>query len=62
VSKRIDVKNENIYYGDFLAVKDVNVTIEPKSVTALIRSLRLREVHLPAHPQPHARGQFRALG
>jgi phosphate transport system ATP-binding protein len=36
VSKRIDVKNENIYYGDFLAVKDVNVTIEPKSVTALI--------------------------
>ena len=36
MSKRIDVKNENIYYGDFLAVKDVNVTIEPKSVTALI--------------------------
>lgn len=36
MSKRIDVKNENIYYGDFLAVKDVNVTIEPRSVTALI--------------------------
>ena len=36
MSKRIDVKNEYIYYGDFLAVKDVNVTIEPKSVTALI--------------------------
>lgn len=36
MSKRIDVKNENIYYGSFLAVKDVNVTIEPKSVTALI--------------------------
>ncbi len=36
MSKRIDVINENIYYGDFLAVKDVNVTIEPKTVTALI--------------------------
>ncbi|AMD87300.1 phosphate import ATP-binding protein PstB [Actinomyces radicidentis] len=36
MSKRIDVKHENIYYGDFLAVQDVNVTIEPKTVTALI--------------------------
>jgi phosphate transport system ATP-binding protein len=26
----------NIYYGDFLAVKDVTVSIEPRSVTALI--------------------------
>lgn len=36
MSKRIDVQNLDIYYGDFLAVKDVNVTIEPRSVTALI--------------------------
>ncbi len=36
MSKRIDVNNLNIYYGDFLAVEDVNVTIEPKTVTALI--------------------------
>jgi len=36
VSKRIDVNNLNIYYGDFLAVEDVTVSIEPKSVTALI--------------------------
>lgn len=36
MSKRIDVKNLDIYYGDFLAVKDVTVTIEPRSVTALI--------------------------
>ncbi len=32
----INVENLNIYYGDFLAVEDVNVTIEPRSVTALI--------------------------
>ncbi len=33
---RIVVENLNIYYRDFLAVKDVNMVIEPRSVTALI--------------------------
>ncbi|MEM9517475.1 MAG: phosphate ABC transporter ATP-binding protein PstB [Actinomycetota bacterium] len=33
---RIESRNLNIYYGDFLAVKDVNMDIEPRSVTALI--------------------------
>ncbi|WP_246954927.1 phosphate ABC transporter ATP-binding protein PstB [Brachybacterium sp. Marseille-Q7125] len=32
----INVENLNIYYGDFLAVEDVNVQIHPRSVTALI--------------------------
>ena len=36
MSKLIEVKDLNIYYGDFLAVEDVTMTIEPKSVTALI--------------------------
>ena len=36
MSKRIDVKDLNVYYGDFLAVEGVNMTIEPRSVTALI--------------------------
>ncbi|KWZ72798.1 phosphate ABC transporter, ATP-binding protein [Winkia neuii] len=36
VSTRIEVRNENIYYGDFLAVRDVNMDIEPNSITALI--------------------------
>jgi phosphate transport system ATP-binding protein len=36
VSKRIDVNNLNVYYGDFLAVEDVSLAIEPKSVTAFI--------------------------
>ncbi|MDY5151731.1 phosphate ABC transporter ATP-binding protein PstB [Actinotignum urinale] len=35
-NKGIQVRNENIYYGDFLAVKNVNVDIAPNSVTALI--------------------------
>ena len=36
MAKRIDAKNLNIYYGKFLAVSDVNLTIEPRSVTAFI--------------------------
>ncbi len=36
MSKRIDVSDLNIFYGDFRAVADVEMTIEPRSVTALI--------------------------
>jgi phosphate transport system ATP-binding protein len=36
MAKRIDAKNVNIYYSKFLAVSDVNLTIEPRSVTAFI--------------------------
>ncbi len=32
----IVVKDVNIYYGDFLAVRDVNMVVAPRSVTALI--------------------------
>ena len=60
---RIVVENLNIYYRDFLAVRDVNMVIEPRSVTALIgpsgcgkstfiRSLnRMHEVIDGAHVQ-----------
>ncbi|GAA5225882.1 phosphate ABC transporter ATP-binding protein PstB [Paeniglutamicibacter antarcticus] len=36
MSKRIDVKDLNVYYSSFLAVEDVNIEIEAKSVTAFI--------------------------
>jgi len=36
MAKLIDVSDLNIFYGDFLAVEDVNMTIEPRAVTALI--------------------------
>lgn len=36
MSEGIKVKDLNIYYGDFLAVEDVTVDIEPRSITALI--------------------------
>ncbi|HEY4315654.1 MAG TPA: phosphate ABC transporter ATP-binding protein, partial [Actinomycetes bacterium] len=36
MAKRIDVSDLNIFYGDFLAVEDVGMTVEPRSVTAFI--------------------------
>ncbi len=36
MAKRIDVSDLHIYYGDFLAVEDVAMTVEPRSVTAFI--------------------------
>ena len=34
--QRIDVNHLNIFYGDFLAVEDVNINIEANKVTAFI--------------------------
>ncbi len=36
MSKRIDVKDLNVYYCDFLAVENVSINIEARSVTAFI--------------------------
>ena len=36
MAKRIDVSDLDIYYGSFLAVQDVTVSLEPRSITALI--------------------------
>lgn len=36
MAKRIDVQDLNVYYGDFKAVEDVSMTVEPRSVTAFI--------------------------
>jgi len=37
-AKTIDVSDANLYYGDFHAVEDVTMKIEPNKVTALIGS------------------------
>jgi phosphate transport system ATP-binding protein len=36
MAKRIDVTDLNVYYGAFKAVEGVSMTVEPRSVTALI--------------------------
>src|SRR5699024_5702274 len=36
MAKRIQTIDLDCYYGDFLAVSDINIEIEPRSVTAFI--------------------------
>ena len=36
MSKRIDVENLDVFYGDFRAVEGVNIDIDPNTVTAFI--------------------------
>ena len=36
MAKRLDLKDVNIYYGDFHAVQNVNLNIPPRAVTAFI--------------------------
>ena len=36
MAKRIDLKDLDVYYGDFKAVEGVSLTVEPRSVTAFI--------------------------
>src|SRR3954470_12345091 len=61
MAKRIDISDLNIFYGDFRAVADVNVSIEPRSVTALIgpsgcgKSTFLRSINRMHEVLPGAR-------
>ena len=34
MAKRLDIKDLNIYYGDFHAVKDVTLEVPPRCITA----------------------------
>jgi len=36
MAKRIDVSDLNVYYGSFMAVEGVTLTVEPRAVTAFI--------------------------
>ena len=36
MAKRMELKDLNVYYGDFKAVEGVNMVIEPNAVTAFI--------------------------
>ncbi|MHA7133561.1 phosphate ABC transporter ATP-binding protein PstB [Oerskovia turbata] len=67
MSKRIDVSDLNVYYGDFLAVEGVTMAIEPRSVTALIgpsgcgKSTFLRTLNRMHEVIPGARVEGKAV-
>ena len=45
---KIDAKNVDFYYGDFHALKNISMEIEPNTST-----VRLRKVYFPPPVQPH---------
>ncbi|MGI8696882.1 MAG: phosphate ABC transporter ATP-binding protein PstB [Mycobacteriales bacterium] len=67
MAKRIDVSGLNAYYGKFLAVQDVSISIEPRSVTALIgpsgcgKSTVLRTLNRLHEVIPRARVEGKVL-
>ena len=46
MSKRIDLSGLSLFYGRFKAVDDVNMHMEPRSVTAFIASVVLSQISL----------------
>jgi phosphate transport system ATP-binding protein len=67
MAKRIDLENLDIYYGAFHAVKDVNLSIAPRSVTAFIgpsgcgKSTVLRTLNRMHEVIPGARAEGNVL-
>ena len=42
----IEIRNVDFYYGDFHALKNVNMTIPKSEITAFIGPFRMREEHV----------------
>ena len=67
MAKSIDVSDLNIYYGDFLAVEGVAMTIKARSVTAFIgpsgcgKSTMLRSLNRMHEVIPGARVEGKVL-
>ncbi|MDH6463963.1 phosphate transport system ATP-binding protein [Micromonospora sp. A200] len=61
MAKRIDATNVTAYYGGFKAIENINLTVEPKTVTALIgpsgcgKSTFLRSINRMHEVLPGAR-------
>ncbi|TDC79853.1 phosphate ABC transporter ATP-binding protein [Micromonospora sp. KC606] len=61
MAKRIDATNVTAYYGAFKAIENINITVEPKTVTALIgpsgcgKSTFLRSINRMHEVLPAAR-------
>ncbi|MDL9945577.1 phosphate ABC transporter ATP-binding protein PstB [Gordonia sp. ABSL11-1] len=67
MAKRLDIKDLNIYYGDFHAVKDVSLEVPPRCITAFIgpsgcgKSTVLRTLNRMHEVTPGAYAQGKVL-
>lgn len=46
MSEKFKISNLDLYYGDFHALKDINMSIHANEITAFIRTIRLWKIHL----------------
>ena len=49
---KISIKNLDLYYGDFKALKNINLEIEENKITAFI-TVRLRKINAAKVDQPN---------
>lgn len=42
---KLTVKNLDLYYGQFQALKNVNLDMKENEITAFIRAFRMRKIH-----------------
>lgn len=47
MSSKFDVKNLNLYYGEYHALKNVNMEIPEKQITAFIGPSGCRKINFP---------------
>ena len=50
---KISIKNLDLYYGDFKALKNINLEIEENKITAFYRTVRLRKINAAKVDQPN---------
>ncbi|HEX8345268.1 MAG TPA: ATP-binding cassette domain-containing protein, partial [Actinoplanes sp.] len=61
MAKRVEARNVTAYYGAFKAIENINLTVEPKTITALIgpsgcgKSTFLRSINRMHEVLPNAK-------
>ncbi len=45
---KIETVGLNLYYGDFQALKNINMRIPGRNITAIVGTFRMRQIHASA--------------
>ena len=54
-TRTISIRNLDFFYGEFQALKDINLPLYDQQGHGVHRAVGLRQVHPAARPQPHVR-------